>query len=110
MGNVVVALDSVGRPASFGNKRVSMGTITMSSSYATGGDSILAGDQKFGLNKLESLQLFAPTGTHKADLDSRTAPTLVLLYHTGAVSVPFVEEANATDVSAVVIPFIAVGA
>ncbi len=112
MGYVTVAYDSVGRPASFGNKRVSMGTITMSASYATGGDSILAGDQKFGLAQLDALYLFPPlVGTHNVGLDSRTAPTLVLAYHTGAaVATPFDEEAGTTDVSSLVIPFMAVGA
>ncbi len=109
MGNVVVAFDSVGRPASFGSKRVSLGTITMSSSYDTGGDTIPTGDRKFGLARLDSLQLFEPTGTHTVDLDSRTAPTLVLAYHAGLADVPFVEESATEDVSTVVIPFMAVG-
>jgi len=104
MGNVAVALDSLPSGLKlWGNKKVRTGTITMSSSYATSGDSILAAYQKFGLASVEKVHIF-PANGYALQVDSQTAPTKVLSYTSGGT-----QTTAATNLSAVVAQFIAVG-
>ncbi len=117
MGNVTVVLDYVGRPASFGNKRVSIGRITFSSSYATGGDTIPAGDRKFGLNALERVFPmgvgFSVTDSqaNPVAFDSETAPTKVLSFGDRAAAAiePLTQADSADDLSNYSFTFMAVG-
>ena len=104
MGNVTVTMDAstLGLKV-IGNKRCRTGTITMSSSYATSGDSIPAANQKLGLSVIEKILIFPRLG-YALEPDSQTAPTKILSYTSGGT-----QTANATNLSTVVAQFIAIG-
>jgi hypothetical protein len=108
MGNVVVAYNYPNRPLSLGNKRLMTGTITMSNPYAAGGDSILAGDRKFGLNTLDNIFIL-PAGTNVAKYVPGVTVDKVQSFESAAAGAAFAEN-GAEDLSTVVFPFIAIGA
>lgn len=104
MGSVTVTMDGTTQgPKILRNKCCRTGTITMSSSYATNGDSIPAVNQRFGLSVVEKLLIFPKVG-YKLEPDSQTAPTKILSYTSGGT-----QTANATNLSGVVAQFIAIG-
>jgi len=104
MGNVTVTMDgSTTGLKILGTKRVRTGTITMSSSYATGGDSIPAANQKFGLQYIEKLLIYPLLG-YCLQPDSQTAPTKILSYTSGGT-----QTTSTTNLSTVVAQFIAMG-
>lgn len=117
MGNVTVAYDYPGRAPSMGSKRMMTGTITMSSSYATGGDSIAAGDRRFGMPQmLESVQLFPGFSSSASKMiiatpDSTSAPTKIFAAGdlNATTGLPYVQIASTTDLSTYVIRFFAIG-
>lgn len=100
MGNATVAYIWKDPPV-IGNKKMSVAEITLSSSYATGGDTIPAADRKFLLAGLEAiLSLRSKSGKYSFSLDSDTAPTKILAYESAAAGSSFGEQAATTDMSA----------
>lgn len=103
MGNCTVVFDDDGVPRSYGNRKVSRATITLSASYAAGGDTIPAWAQAGNLSSLLRARVI-DHGNHgyKLALDSRTIPTKVKAFRSGAaLGDPFAEAAAATNLSAV---------
>ena len=107
MGNVTVTLDK--RRSIWGDMVIVLGRITMSSSYATSGDSYTLG--QLGVSVLNKLFIvprgayhFAVDYTNKKILAYGQEPTSAT---TGIIALSQV--ANAADLSAQVLDFIAIG-
>ncbi len=103
MGNVTMTLDAVPKGIiSMRNKRARTGTAQMSTSYATGGDAILAGDQKFGLMQTPESVEFEPDDGY--DLIWDAANNKIKAYVSGGTEV-----AAVVNLSGVVSKFKAYG-
>ena len=88
----------------FGDLKMAIGRMSFSGTYATSGDTITASDLGFRrieqLIPISSTQVLVPNATN----------TLMLAYASGGTAgLPFEEEANATDLTGVDVPFIALG-
>jgi hypothetical protein len=104
MGDATVTLDPLTRGLkTIGNRKMRTGTIAGSTSYATSGDAILVGSQKFGLSKVEKVLIF-PKGGYTYEVNSQTAPTLLLAYVSGGTEVT-----ATTPLNGVVAQFIVIG-
>jgi len=105
MGSVSV---SVTHQTVWGDVQIVFGTITMSNSYATGGDTLSTGD--FGLTELNHLFLSTRTGGYVLAWDKANGK--VLAYYgdyDAAADGALVQVAATTDLSSVVADFVAVG-
>ncbi len=97
MGNITVSRDS---PDVWGQNRVAFGTLNLSSSYATGGDSYTAA--QFGMNKITRLILNLPDdGVNQYVPDEANSK---ILGYTAAGA-----ELGAVDLSGNACGFIAIG-
>ena len=96
-------------PPVIGNKKMSMVELTLSTSYATGGDTIPAGERKFGLAAIEAIFVVGRSGIYNFALDSYTAPTKILAYESAAAGSAFGEQAATTNMSAEKVLAIAIG-
>jgi hypothetical protein len=83
------------------------GTITMSSSYATGGDSITAAE--LGLGTIKFIEIAAATGAGYVLSYNPTNGTIQAFETGAALSGPLAEVASATNLSAVSATAIAYG-
>lgn len=107
---VTFAKDTNGKQR-VGRQHVVEGRLTLSGTYVTGGFAV--SKSTFGLNTLESLRVTAPfegTAAYAARWDSANGN--VMLYqgdNDNAGDAPFVEVANTTDVSGVLLDVTAKG-
>lgn len=103
MGNVTVAYDTMPQGlAPVGLRKMRTGTITMSSSYATDGDSIVAGFTTFGFVQKPDLVIIECKTGYALVWDS--ANDKIIAYASGGTQV-----ANTTNLAAVAAKFIALG-
>ena len=88
----------------FGDKKVSYGSITFDSSYPTGGEAITAA--QLGLSKLSHLQVgHANTTATRLITWNRSTSAAKLLVYTALST----EATNASDQSTVIVSYIAIG-
>lgn len=100
---------SADRQEVVGSQRVIRGTITFDASYPTGGESFTPAS--VGLTQLNRLNVF-PSGPYVPAWNRSTSAPLVLVYmgdNNNASDGPLIQVADTTDLSAVVVPFEAVG-
>lgn len=93
-----------------GTKRMTQGTITYDSSYATGGETV--DPHALGLQMLTDLRISPSTGGYIGVWDrSTTAPKLMAFYgdNNNASDGPLIEVPSTTDLSAVVVRYEAWG-
>lgn len=80
--------------------------VTFDSSYPTGGEAYTAG--LFGLSQITSLRVASGGGLYVPEIDK--ANSKIIMGEAGADGAPLDEVANTTDLSAVTITVVAVGA
>lgn len=90
-----------------GNRKMVMGTITLDSSYVTGGEPVTLA--QLGLSRLDFLNVSAGVGYLPAWDGSVTTPKILVYRQTAATSA-LIEVPNTTDVSTVTVRFLAYGA
>lgn len=103
-------------PERIGRKKVVTGTITFDSSYPTGGESVTVA--QLGLTQLQNLEVRPGLGSSTtgyvpvwATGRSVTSPAVQVLMgdNNNASDGPLIEVANTTDLSALVVDFVATG-
>ncbi len=110
MGNVTESIANDANTSGLGNLKVTCGTLTMSSSYATGGDSYV--NNSLGVDNLITL-IVGNAGGYVFEVDQTNSK--ILAYRqtapadAGVADIALVEVDAAVDLSAVAIPFIAIG-
>lgn len=90
-----------------GNRKITTATITFDSSYATGGESVVISD--LGLQRLDHLVVDAGAG-YLAKWDGSTTAPKILLYRQTAATSALVEVPSTTDMSAISVKVLALGA
>src|SRR3990172_4669530 len=110
MGNCTVAIKK--RTGNAVSGKVIVADITMSTSYATGGDTVPLASLE--LSSIDVLMLSGNSGGYTMEVVHGAAPTTapkIKLYEdkVTAASPPLSEEANATNVSTIVVRAIAYG-
>lgn len=92
-----------------GNRKQVIGTVTFDSSYATGGEAVSLTD--LGLNRLDWLSVSTTDGYVPAWDGSTSAPKIKLYWvDTTTDGAALAQVPSTTDVSAVVVRFLALGA
>lgn len=90
-----------------GSRKEVVGVITLDSSYVTGGEAVTLA--QLGLSRLDYLVVTAGVGYLPTWDGSLTSPK-ILVYRQTAATGAFVEVPATTDVSAVTVRFLAIGA
>ena len=90
-----------------GSRKEVVGVITLDSSYVTGGEAVTLA--QLGLSRLDYLVVTAGVGYLPTWDGSLTSPK-ILVYRQTAVTGAFAEVPATTDVSAVTVRFLAIGA
>jgi len=92
-----------------GNRKQVIGTVTFDSSYATGGEAVSLAD--LGLNRLDWLSVSTTDGYVPAWDGSTSAPKIKLYWvDTTTDGAALAQVPSTTDVSSVVVRFLALGA
>lgn len=107
MGNITV--NSGKKLTTFGSKKVSFGTLSPSSSYATGGESYTA--NKFQFGKILKLYVF-PSGGYMAEVDHDNKKVKILGQRADSTSsgvIKLEEVSSGSDLSSQEFPYIAIG-
>lgn len=89
-----------------GNKRITYGTIALSSSYATGGDTFTAA--RFGLSRID--KLFTESAVLGRVVSVDMTNLKLLAYGQDGTTGALVEAPNTTNLSTIVLDCMAIGA